>query len=314
MASTNPQSRSGQFSPEESARLNNANIVFVGCGGVGSTVAERLARLGIGTGPEGSTTYIDPESYEEANLTNQPLCTKDTLGMNKAEVVARFTLGMQGEGAQPNLRVVPYGIDAENIGDLFSNVAPKKDGKQVPRLIVDGTAVEHMELGVMVARTARHLGVPVLSAFSNAMFGAWVTTYHPKGPIFEEAHLGFRNGRNMSLDEFKERGDMMPLNRVAPFIAPYMDLGSALRISRGEEHPTPSPISGTALAALAIPEAIFNIIGGENRRRLPTYFKRVRVYDPMGGGDRLRTFTPANFYLSSAVMAVRSIAGRNPRV
>lgn len=64
---------------EKFSALRNADVLIVGLGGVGGTVAECLARSGIG-----KFTLVDGDVFQSSNLNRQILCTEATLGMNKA--------------------------------------------------------------------------------------------------------------------------------------------------------------------------------------------------------------------------------------
>ncbi len=64
----------------EQILLLHSHVAVIGQGGLGGTVTEILARLGIG-----SLTLVDGDVFEESNLNRQLLATVDTLGMKKAE-------------------------------------------------------------------------------------------------------------------------------------------------------------------------------------------------------------------------------------
>ena len=59
--------------------LGNAKVLLVGCGGLGSSIAESLVRMGIGT-----LAIIDQDSVEETNLHRQQLYSENDIGMMKA--------------------------------------------------------------------------------------------------------------------------------------------------------------------------------------------------------------------------------------
>ena len=73
----------GIFSAAEQARLGAAKVLIVGCGGIGGTVATILARAGVG-----QFVLVEMDIYTETNMNRQIACFSDTLGRNKAEVVA----------------------------------------------------------------------------------------------------------------------------------------------------------------------------------------------------------------------------------
>lgn len=63
-------------------KLQNANILLFGIGGVGSTLAEALARCGVG-----SITLIDNDTVSVSNINRQIIATDETVGMQKTEAM-----------------------------------------------------------------------------------------------------------------------------------------------------------------------------------------------------------------------------------
>ncbi len=66
------------------ARFAASRVCVIGIGGVGSWVAEALARSGIG-----SLTLIDMDHVAESNINRQVIADGDTLGMAKIEAMRR---------------------------------------------------------------------------------------------------------------------------------------------------------------------------------------------------------------------------------
>ena len=64
-------------------RLNNANVVLFGVGGVGSYAAEALIRSGVG-----SLTLIDGDIVAKSNINRQLIALDSTVGLPKAQVMA----------------------------------------------------------------------------------------------------------------------------------------------------------------------------------------------------------------------------------
>ncbi len=81
-------------------RLEKVHICVVGLGGVGSYVAEALARSGIG-----QLTLVDDDTVNLTNCNRQLCALHSTLGMPKAEVVAARVRDIN-----PNCRVVPMNL------------------------------------------------------------------------------------------------------------------------------------------------------------------------------------------------------------
>ena len=65
-------------------KLQNANILIVGLGGVGSFVAEFIARAGVG-----KITIVDGDAFDETNKNRQLPALNSTVGKSKTTVIAQ---------------------------------------------------------------------------------------------------------------------------------------------------------------------------------------------------------------------------------
>ncbi|MBP6324515.1 MAG: ThiF family adenylyltransferase, partial [Sulfurospirillum sp.] len=72
------------ISTQEQYALFQSHVVIIGCGGLGGFVSEMLTRIGVGT-----LTLIDGDVFEEHNLNRQNFSSIQTLGQNKAKVLAQ---------------------------------------------------------------------------------------------------------------------------------------------------------------------------------------------------------------------------------
>ncbi len=73
-------------------KLNNASVLVVGLGGVGSFAAEFLARAGIG-----KMTIIDGDTVDITNINRQLPALRSTVGKHKVDVVAERLLDINPE-------------------------------------------------------------------------------------------------------------------------------------------------------------------------------------------------------------------------
>ena len=69
---------------EAQEKLKLANVLIIGCGGIGCLVAELLARVGVG-----KITLIDADTIETSNLQRQIAYTHQDVGFYKAEILAK---------------------------------------------------------------------------------------------------------------------------------------------------------------------------------------------------------------------------------
>ena len=112
-----------------STKLQNANVLLVGLGGVGSFAAEFLARAGIG-----KLTIVDGDVVDITNINRQLPALHSTIGQSKAELVAERLkdINPDVELTQINEFLTPERmeqvIDAQSfdyIMDCIDSVSPK---------------------------------------------------------------------------------------------------------------------------------------------------------------------------------------------
>lgn len=92
-------------------KLQNANIMVVGLGGVGASAVEFLARAGIG-----SMTIIDGDTVDLTNINRQLPAMRSTLGKSKAEVVANRLLDINPD---LQLTVIKEFVNPERVQELL---------------------------------------------------------------------------------------------------------------------------------------------------------------------------------------------------
>ncbi|RZT96025.1 tRNA A37 threonylcarbamoyladenosine dehydratase [Ancylomarina subtilis] len=80
---------------ERLEQVKNAHVLVVGLGGVGAYTAELLCRAGVG-----QMTIVDGDDIEASNINRQMPATTQTLGKDKAEVMAERLLAIN-----PNIKL-----------------------------------------------------------------------------------------------------------------------------------------------------------------------------------------------------------------
>jgi tRNA threonylcarbamoyladenosine dehydratase len=103
------------YGDEGFARIRAAHVVVVGIGGVGSWVAEALARSGVGT-----LTLIDLDVVAESNLNRQAHATLANLGRNKIDAMRER---VHSFAEDCDVRVVDDFATPENIETIIPNDA-----------------------------------------------------------------------------------------------------------------------------------------------------------------------------------------------
>lgn len=104
----------------EQIKLLNSRAAVVGCGGLGGSIIELLARLGVG-----SIVVVDGDIFKESNLNRQVLCNEDNLAKEKVLcAAARIT--------QINSSISSHSysqfIDDQNISDIINEIDVVVDG------------------------------------------------------------------------------------------------------------------------------------------------------------------------------------------
>ena len=93
-------------------RLQSANILIVGLGGVGSFAAEFLVRSGIG-----NLTIVDGDTVDITNINRQLPALNSTIGKNKTNVVAERILDINPE---INLKKINEFLEPERMEEILT--------------------------------------------------------------------------------------------------------------------------------------------------------------------------------------------------
>lgn len=129
---------------EAQEKLKLANVLIVGCGGIGCTTAELLARAGVG-----KITLIDADTIEMSNLQRQIAYVEDNIGFYKAEILAKRL-----QQINPYIRVESQTVklDENNAEALIS----------AQDLVLDGC--DNFTTRYLVNQSCKQFNVPLISA------------------------------------------------------------------------------------------------------------------------------------------------------
>ncbi|MDR6921551.1 MULTISPECIES: ThiF family adenylyltransferase [Chryseobacterium] len=94
-------------------KLNKANVLVVGLGGVGSFAAEFLVRAGIG-----NMTAVDGDTVDITNINRQLPALHSTVGMHKVDVVAERLLDIN---PQLNLIKINEFLNPERMDEVLDS-------------------------------------------------------------------------------------------------------------------------------------------------------------------------------------------------
>ena len=129
---------------EAQEKLKLANVLIVGCGGIGCTSAELLARAGVG-----QITLIDADTIEMSNLQRQIAYVEENIGFYKSEILAKRL-----KQINPHIRIESYTskLDESNAEQLIS----------IQDLVLDGC--DNFTTRYLVNQICTQLNVPLISA------------------------------------------------------------------------------------------------------------------------------------------------------
>jgi len=241
----------GLISDSEQKILNDSLVVIPGCGGIGSTVAETLARLGIGR-----FRLCDPDEFDVANFNRQTGATIQSIGINKAEATRQRILSINPEAL---VEVV-----AEPITD--ANVAQFVGGADV---VLDGIDFFAISARRALFRAAADANIPAITA-APLGFSATLHSFLPGKGLSFESYFDFRDSDETAVLITKFLVGLAPkaLHRS------YMDM-SFVDVAN---QTGPSSIIGTQLAASLIGSNVVKLILGRGKVLAAPWFCQFDGY------------------------------------
>jgi molybdopterin-synthase adenylyltransferase len=146
--------------PEEREALSERIVAVIGCGSVGSAVAEMLARAGIG-----EMVLVDPDRLSEANL-GRHLLTRASLGEYKVEAMARRLLEIN-----PELRVRAVAAEFSGLRLLEPTDPEAAGGPSAPDLIVSAVDSYRCESRINALSLTQEIPTVYLGCWGPAAVG-----------------------------------------------------------------------------------------------------------------------------------------------
>lgn len=133
---------------KDMSKIESANILLLGVGGVGGYVLEMLTRLGVK-----KITVVDCDKFDETNLNRQILATTNTLGRKKAEVAKERAISIN-----PEIQVTSLceKITKDNTSSIIS---------QNFDYVID--AIDDVSAKVAVIKYCKEQGISLISAMGT---------------------------------------------------------------------------------------------------------------------------------------------------
>ena len=130
-------------------KLSRSSVLLLGVGGVGSYVAESLARAGVGR-----MCLVDPDEVCESNINRQAAALHSTIGKKKAEVMAERMMDIN-----PDMTV-----DVKTVFYLPENA----DDIDFSGFDVIADCIDTVTAKLEIISKAKATGIPVISAMGTA--------------------------------------------------------------------------------------------------------------------------------------------------
>ncbi len=133
---------------ENQEKLHNSSVIIFGVGGVGSSVAESLARCGVG-----SITLVDSDCVDITNINRQIHALSETVGMPKTKAMAERVKSINPEAkvTEVNMFYLPENADSIDLSEFD--------------YVVD--AIDTVSSKIALACRAQKFGVPIISCMGT---------------------------------------------------------------------------------------------------------------------------------------------------
>ncbi len=165
----------GAISPSEQVKLLQSKVAIIGVGGLGGTVLELLARMGIG-----KLIIADKDIIGDSNLNRQILSTETNLGQSKTTVAVKRVKKINS-----SIEIISHSIFVNS-----DNVEKIIEGADV---VVD--ALDSLPSRFVLQKACRDLKIPLVHG-AIAGFNGQLTTIFP-----EDRGLELIYGSNKDLPE-----------------------------------------------------------------------------------------------------------------
>lgn len=141
---------------ERLSRLEDARVLVFGCGGVGSSCIEALARGGIGT-----LVIVDKDVVAPSNINRQAIAFESTVGKRKVDVMAAMVADIN-----PSCRVFAHDafVLTENLVELYEACLEEAGGRI--DYVVD--AIDTVSTKLALAALAQERDFELISSMGGA--------------------------------------------------------------------------------------------------------------------------------------------------
>lgn len=189
----------------QQSRFKDGKIAVIGCGGIGGSVIEMLARMGVG-----EIIAIDKDYFDLSNLNRQLLSSLDVLRKDKAKVAEEKTRLIN---PYVNVKGVVGEITEDNVSDIL------KDAD----IIID--ALDNIKTRIIVSRYAKNSNKTFIHGAIHGTLGQ-VSVFSPEGVGYEELFDLPSKGKDLTDDVIEEVNKLT--HGVPPVIGPTPNIVGSL--------------------------------------------------------------------------------------
>ncbi len=182
-------------------RFKDSKITVIGCGGIGGSVIEMLARMGVG-----KLTLVDKDAFDLSNLNRQLLSTTETLNIDKTEA-----------GLNRVKKINPY-VKVNAINEALTEKNAKKIIKDND-IVID--ALDNLITRIILTRSTKEEEIPLIHGAIHGTQGE-ITVFDKTTPTYEEMFGLPSIGKELNEDVIKK---VQSLTRgVPPVIGPVPNI------------------------------------------------------------------------------------------
>jgi molybdopterin/thiamine biosynthesis adenylyltransferase len=186
-------------------KFKESKIAVIGCGGIGGSVIEMLARMGIG-----ELNLIDKDYFDFSNLNRQLLSTTSSLRKSKSET-----------GKERVRKINPYvKVNAFNEELTEKNIEKLTENCDI---IID--SLDNLLSRVILSRFAKKNNIPLIHGAIHGTLGQ-LTVFTKDTPSYEEIFGLPSKGKELNGETIKEIESLT--NGVPPVIGPVPNIIGAL--------------------------------------------------------------------------------------
>ncbi len=187
----------------EQIELLSATVAVIGCGGLGGSIIEMLARLGIGT-----LIIVDGDKFNENNLNRQLISTEKKIGKNKAEAAAERITKIN---SSVKINSYPQFIDSTNIQQVIRGAD----------LVID--ALDNIPARFVVEKACRDYKIPFIHGAVNG-FNGQVSTIFPQDKGLEAIY-----GPSQKYKQ-QNNNTRIPVPSVTPTMIASFQIAEAIKV------------------------------------------------------------------------------------